>query len=133
MLFRWAILIPLVLCGVSAQTRTVCEALADLTDLNGHEVKIRGAFIRGDTGQELFAWPPCPQPTVRDGWVWRDIIQVWPVDGQGSVTGALATYHEMAKAHRDCDIVVTLEGRLETRDHFDSKLYGDGLLHPIGF
>jgi hypothetical protein len=89
-------------------------------------------FSRGDTGQEIFAWPPCTQPTVRDGWVWRDFIRVWPVNGLHSVAPAFAQFREMAKAHPNCHIVATLTGRLETRDHFDTQLYGD-TPHPIGF
>jgi hypothetical protein len=92
-------------------TRTVCEALMDLTDLNGKDVKIRGVFGAGHTGQELFASPPCAQPTIRDGWVWRDFISVWPAN----------------------KIMATLVGRLETRDHFDVRIFQDGRQVPDAY
>jgi len=63
-----------------------------LTDLNGKDVKIRGVFGARHTGQELFASPARAQPTIRDGWLWRDFIRVWPVNGTANVAGATATY-----------------------------------------
>jgi hypothetical protein len=105
----------------------------DLTDLNGKDVKIRGVFGAGHTGQELFASPPCAQATVRDGWVWRDFISAWPADGTASVANAIATYHQMARAHPGSQIVVTLTGRLETRDHFDVRTFPDGRQVPVAF
>jgi hypothetical protein len=127
------IVFVLALCRSSAETRTVCEALADLGDLNGKEVRIRGAFNAGHTGQELFASPPCSQPTIRDGWVWRDFIRVYPAGGTTAVAGALAECHRTAVEHPGCRLVVTLTGRLETRSHFDVTTFPGGLQIPVGF
>lgn len=133
MLLRTLILLGVTWCRATGQTLTVCDTLANLTNLNGHEIRVRGVFTRGHTGQALYASPPCERPIIRDGWVWRNWIQVYPVNGPESVAEALQRYHEVAKAHPSDNVVVTLAGRLETRDHFELKLYGDGELHPIGF
>ena len=113
------VMLAVMVCNLEAETLTVCEALSGLTSLNGRDVKVRGAFIRGHTGQHLFASPPCATPTLRDGWIWRDFIAVWPANGMESVSGALASYGRLAKECQDCKIVVTLRGRLKTRDHFE--------------
>jgi hypothetical protein len=131
-LFRSPVLVLLVF-GASAETRTVCEALMDLSDLNGKEVKIRGNFRWSHVGQELRATPVCEHPTIRDGWMWRDAISVWPAGGLDVVSGALAACRRVAKAHPDGHVVVTLTGRLETRDHFEIKTFPNGLQWPLGF
>jgi hypothetical protein len=133
MFLRAAVVLSLMLGNASAQTRTVCEALTDLSDLNGRDVNIRGVFASGDTGQVLFASPPCPQPTTRDGWAWRDVIRVYPADGRKSASATIADYRRMAKAHPGCKILVTLTGRLETRDHFDVQTFPDGFEWPVAF
>jgi hypothetical protein len=118
---------------VSAEPRTVCEALRDLSDLNGREVKIRGGWGIGDAGQGLFASPACVEPIVRDGWTWRDTIRVYPANGRDSVAGVIAKYREMRRAHPGNKIIVTLTGRLETRDHFDVRILPDGSQVPDAF
>lgn len=125
-----------VLCSASAQVRTVrtiCEALEDLSDMNDKEVKIRGTWGIGDTGQTLFASPACARPTIRDGWLWPDEIAVYPAGGRGSVTDVIAKYRRLRKEHPDSKIMVTLTGLLRTRDHFDVQTFSDGFEWPVAF
>src|SRR5271169_1223730 len=109
----------LALWPAAAQALSVCEALSELTELNGRKVKIRGLWEIGDTGQTLWSVSSCEVPTIRDGWVWRDIIRVAPEHGSASIAQFVAKRYEMFKAHRDAWILSTLSGRLETRDHFE--------------
>jgi len=133
MLLKIGIIITFVLSVAQAQTLTLCEALQRLSELNGKEVKIRGVWAVGDTGQDFIAIPQCPQHTIRDGWIWRDIIDVYPADGRASVGGFIAKYSELAKTNHEGKVLATLTGRLETRDHFEVRTLPDGTQQPRAY
>lgn len=125
-----------ILYSASAEVRpvrTICEALEDLSDLNDQEVKVRGTWGIGDTGQTLFASPACARPTIRDGWHWPDVIEVYPAGGRGSVSDVIAKYRRLRKEHPDSKIMVTLTGRLRTRDHFEVRTFPNGFEWPVAF
>jgi hypothetical protein len=70
----------------AAGTLTVCEALEKLPDLKGSKVHVRGVWLIGDTGNEVWAVTPCGKPITRDGWTWpREGIAVAPRGGMRSV------------------------------------------------
>jgi hypothetical protein len=124
----------------SPSTLTVCEALARLDDLNNGEVRIRGAWFFGDTGELIVSPEPCPHPTVRDGWQWRDFIGIDNIvidDENGRVIARrLATFYRRAsKVYRKDDtalVMVTFSGRLETTDHFKVRKFVRGST-PLGY
>jgi hypothetical protein len=119
--------------GQVPAVRTICQALEDLSDLNDKQVKVRGVWGIGDTGQTLFASPACALPTIRDGWQWPDVIEVYPAGGRESISDVIAKYHQLRKQHPDSEIMVTLTGRLGTRDHFDVRTLPDGFEWPVAF
>jgi hypothetical protein len=131
---RTVLVFLFIVSGASAQTYTVCEALAHLSELNGKQVKIRGVWDIGDTGETLWSdATSCSAPTIRDGWKWRDIISLRPPEGGPGMAGSYEAYAALAKAHRPCKIMATLSGRLETRDHFETKKWARGPEIPVGF
>jgi hypothetical protein len=133
MLFKIIGTLPLLFFSLAAQTQTVCEALRDLTDINGKQVRVRGVIAIGDTGQGVFASPPCPAPTVRDGWCWQDVIAIWPAHGRAAAASTIAELNRTRRAHPDCKLVATVTGRLETRDRFEVRTMPDGSLRPVAF
>jgi hypothetical protein len=62
-----------------AQALSVCQVLDHLSELAGKEVRVRGAWTSGETGEGIWPSPPCDHPTVRDGWIWKASIDVAPV------------------------------------------------------
>ena len=131
MIVSMAVVLALSFCtGLSAQALTVCDVLRNLEDMNGKELRIHGYWDIGDTGQVLTPLEPCAVRTVRDGWIWADVIFLLPQDRQAKqlntqhsqVLEPFRRDHRLSKPVR---VVATLTGRLETRDHFEvDKLIG---------
>jgi hypothetical protein len=118
----------LALSRASGEPYSLCEVLQDLSELANREVRIRGVWGVGDTGATLWADGRCPQPTIRDGWVWRDALELAPRMGDGYFN-----YRRLRKANPNANVVATLSGRLETRDRFDVRTFLDGSQIPIAF
>ena len=130
---RLLLILFLIALDAPAQTITVCDVLEQLSNLNGKELSVRGSLVFGDTGQALLAIPPCDNPTVRDGWVWRDAIAVYPAGDHAAPGRLLGRYFTIRRSNPHAKIVATLTGRLETRSHFDVKTLGSGVARPIGY
>jgi len=112
---------------------TVCDVLKALEDMNGKEVTVRGNWDIGDTGQILTPVTPCAVLTVRDGWVWADVIFLLPQDREAK---QLSVRHsQILKPFRKAPgkrvrVVATVTGRLETRDHFEFDTLIGGRRQP---
>ena len=119
--------------GATGEPLTVRQTLQQLSDLNGKVVQIRGFWAIGDTGQSLWADPPCSAPTIRDGWIWKDIIEITAAKGQPSALDGGPIYRKLSKRRRLGKILAILTGRLRTRDRFEVKLMPDGSSRPLGF
>lgn len=114
-------LLVLPMAAASAQVLTVCEALDQLSELNGKEVEIRGAWQAGDTGEWLWAPEPCSHPIVRDGWVWKNTISIKREDANDYRRWRTISAQWSALKHGSPGpnlVLATLKGRLKTRDHF---------------
>jgi hypothetical protein len=116
-----AILLLLALRGASAQTLTVCELLAHLDDLNGKEVRVRGTWTIGDTGEFLESSVGCESHTVRDGWMWKDFIYVMPLNKDAEHFRSEHYRLKTENYDKPVKIVATVAGRFETRDHFEVR------------
>jgi hypothetical protein len=123
----------LTLGQLRAQTISVCEALASELELNGKSVKIRGIWNFGDTGQELVAVTPCQHPTIRDGWLFPDTIEVVP--RRGSLGLSMDMNLRLRKKYGEwaVRVVVTLYGRFETRLLFETYRDAFGMIYPRAF
>jgi Class-II DAHP synthetase family len=102
-----------------------CDVLQHLSELNCQTVTITGAYIWGDQGQQMFAFPGCRDPVVRDCWSWRPGIYVYRARYNDPAIGRL---HQEIKALRSSQgspsvALVTLTGRLQTREHFPVRKY----------
>ena len=114
-----------------AKVMTVCDVLRALEDVNGSEVTVRGVWSVGDQGQNLFAEAACERPTIRDGWLWADAIQVLPSSNNASSVG---DYQRVATGTRPRPrIVATLTGTIETRDRFPVRRAVGGSVRPLGY
>jgi|KBSMisStandDraft_5_1062788.scaffolds.fasta_scaffold153457_4 hypothetical protein len=127
------LLFVILLMGLTgyAETLTVCEALANLTELNGRTVNIRGIWSVGDAHRALMAESPCEQPTVRDGWLWPDRINL--VADNGQIYRYAAEFRILLKSTPRHSPVVTLTGRFETKKHFEIKKFPNGSQLPQAF
>ena len=110
---------------IAAQALTVCEVLSRLSELNDREIKIRGYWLFSDNGEYLMATGDCGQKVVRDGWIWRNAINVGPDD----VHHFVQVGKDLMKL-RQAHVFATMTGRLETKDHFE-KSRNTGL--PSGY
>ena len=128
-------LIVLLAAGpVWGETLTVCEVLANLSSLSGKKIEVRGVWKRGDAAQFLEAERPCEQPTIRDGWLWADRINVIADQGKLSVAGYVAERSRLLERHGGhAKIIATLSGRIETREHFEIWTDAFGVQLPRGF
>ena len=125
-------LLSVLLAGfaVEGQTLTVCEALEHLSDLNGKEVRIKGAWRVGDSGEDLWALQPCFEPVIYGGWKWHEAIALGPEQGASRVKTFSRwdpVYEQrirLLSTHSKPGVVVAIFfGRLETRDHFKISRY----------
>jgi hypothetical protein len=112
-------LLSVVSLAAHGQTLTVCEALHRLDDLNGKEIKVRGVWQMGHTGRFIWSDVNCELPILRDGWVWKPFIQLWP-RGEGR---RFDDDYERLKGKKysaapPSKIVATITGHLETHSHF---------------
>lgn len=122
------------LCGASAQVLTTCDVLRRLDELNGKELKVRGTWRGGHTGQFLLSSEDCGRATIRDGWFWPDAIQVAPENlGAGAWTAKYRISSRNRKDPEPMEIVVTLSGHLKTRVHFEVQTGADGTQRPVAF
>ena len=113
---------------------TVCQALANLSSLDGKKVNIRGVWKRGDAAQFLEAESPCEHPTIRDGWLWPDRINVIADQGKLSVAGYVAERSRLLHSRGGAaKIVATLSGRFEAREHFEVWTDASGAQLPRGY
>jgi hypothetical protein len=122
-----------VLFGASAQTLTICEVLSGLEDLNHQEIKVRGSWAVGHVGEVLIATSPCNHPTVRDGWIWQDAIQVFAQTDKAKAFADDYRRIEKSLSTMNARIVATLSGRLETRNHFEIVTLPSGVKRPTAF
>jgi hypothetical protein len=123
-----------VACALArAESLSVCEALANLTLLNGKAVEVEGVWRKGDSGQQIWATSPCPRPTIRDGWQFVDAIKVTPDGSNESVAEYYRQLRGFARTHPGTKIVATLSGRLEAPDHFETWTDPLGALHLRAF
>ena len=102
-----------------SQPINLCEVLANLSELNGKHIQVRGVWRRGDAGQSLWPLSPCERPTIRDHWDFVNAIQVGPTNGLESAVPYYAKLREFAKAHPGMNIAVTMSGALEAPEHFE--------------
>jgi hypothetical protein len=126
------ILSLLTLVQLRSQTISVCEALDDGIELNGTSVKIRGIWNVGDAGQELVAVTPCKHPTIRDGWLFSDTIDVVPYRGVGG-PGADKNLRLQEANGFGFRVLATLTGKFETRSHFQTYKDAFGMINPRVF
>jgi hypothetical protein len=104
----------------STETLTVCEALDRLTELNGHEVSVRGVWLISDIGEVLWASPECAQPIVRDGWVWKNTISVVPDDVHRRQR-VYEQYDRLPRNREPTEVLASLTGVLRTKEHFKTN------------
>ena len=111
----------------------VCQALHNLSSLDGKDVAIRGVWMIGHGGQVLTSDDACDPPIVRDGWLWRDTIEV-VADRRVTIKGYVAEHRRLQKKEGgDVKVVTTLIGVIETREHFAVLRYPSGFEMPGGF
>lgn len=120
-------------CLANAEPLSVCEVLANLSELNGKQIQVRGAWIRGDAMRFLWAITPCERPAVRDGWVFADGISVGTKESTQGMAASYAEYRAVAKAHPRAYILATLTGRLEAPEHFEIWTDPWGVTRPRAF
>jgi hypothetical protein len=109
-----------------AKPLTLCEVLSRLSELNGKRVQVRAmwaAYSEGTEGRSLVAIPPCEQPTIRDGWLWKDTVDAYPVGGISKYSRRLRQRAKLAKENRNSVILATLAGTIETHEHFGTARY----------
>ena len=103
--------------NAEAQTRSVCDVLDHLSELNGQEVRIRGIWFNGDSAEFLWSAPDCDHPVIRDGWIWGNTISVGP-DDMHHFINVEKEIEKLTHGRGPLKIIVTLTGRLETKEHF---------------
>ena len=103
--------------NAEAQTRSVCDVLDHLSEFNGKEVRIRGIWFRGDSAEFLWSTADCDHPVIRDGWIWPNTINVGP-DDMHHFINVEKEIERLAQGRSPLKIIVTLTGRLETKEHF---------------
>jgi len=107
--------------AVMAETYSVCEVLASLSELNAKTIEVHGAWAKGDNDQSIHAIQPCEKRTIRDGWLFGDGIEALPRDGKASVAIVVAEMRSFARSHPNGWIVVTMKGKLETSEKFEIR------------
>ena len=113
------------------ETLTVCDTLKRLNLFDQTEVSIRGVWIAGDTGEVLVPQTGCESPLIRDGWKWRDAIELAIIDParskQYSVLQERLHQEIFGAFPQRLRILATFTGRLETREHFRVRRLPSGL------
>jgi hypothetical protein len=107
--------------------------LSSLTELNGKKIVARGVWEQGDAMRILRSEGPCEHPTIRDGWLWADIIDLVPESGKLSVAEYVAEYRRFRTQYPRHRIIATLTGRLETRERYEVWTTPFGVQLPRGF
>lgn len=137
-----AIMMLFVFKGAAGQSQdspplSVCDVLQRLDTLSDQEIRVRGAWAVGDMGQLLVRVDPCGRRTIRDEWVWRDAIQVYPRDREAETLTLTSGYKRMRDTLKTWTdpgrILATLSGRIETRGHFQIQTMVDGSKRPKAF
>ena len=124
---------------LSADVISVCEAIENRLELNGKAVKIRGVWGWSDSGSDLQAVIPCDRPTIVDGWLFSDTIDVnsgdWTVAGEYVGGGYVAKLRSLQKKHGyDVKVIATLSGRLQARAHFKTFVrFGEEFPEAYGY
>ena len=114
---------------ISAQPMTVCEVLRDAEALNGRQVSVRGVWEVGDLGQTLRPVAPCSKPTIRDGWIWPDVLSLFQEDKRVDL---VRSYSELlgTSDRRHNKVIATIVGKFETLDHFEVDRLPGGVRRP---
>jgi hypothetical protein len=135
-MFTMLLSVALFLWPVKPEPQTVCGVLGHLSDLNGKEVRVRGAWFISRVTRTAILTPlhRCENPTIRDGWQFGDVVQTSVMDKSVDVGRIDAEYGRLSKSSAGAArIVATLTGRLETQEHFGTDQDVSGAEHPRAY
>src|SRR6266545_2956544 len=124
---------------------SVCSVIENLRGYRGKLITVRGELVRTEEGSYLRAtW--C-RPLLVEGYIWPpESVRISlippsspeveePKQPLPSVHVDPRSAHTLTRKVRDEDacILETVTGRLETRVHFESVLWGNGKRMPYGY
>jgi hypothetical protein len=146
-LLIWGFGFPVALQAPSPPDGTVieiCDILRDPVSFNGKEVAIRGVFRDTDEGAWLVG--ECPVPLSTGGYVWNSHIYLISPRSKFVLRSVeysedSAAFEVLASRLKDRKdpirdkAIVTVFGKIETREDLEAQVYRDrdGRVRPAGF
>jgi hypothetical protein len=121
----------------SAAELSICQAIEQLTALDGKEVSLRGEWITNDHGEWLQApGALCTNKLVTGGFVWPNAINLVQTTSRlsfDSLTAMEIILEPLRSKPGQYTVISTFIGRLETRVPLKVVSYPDGTVTGHGF